>query len=109
MMTQTQAAITITICAVATLLTRALPFFAFPSHKPTPKYILYLGKVLPFAITGMLIVYCLKDTVVLSYPYGIPELIAIVVVSGIYLLFKNSLLSIAVGTILYMVLVQVVF
>lgn len=108
-MTTAQAAIMVAVFAGGTLLTRALPFMLFPPHKPTPRYVVYLGKVLPFAITAMLIVYCLKDAVVLSWPFGLPEVIAILVVVGLFLWVKNSLVAIAAGTILYMVLVQLVF
>ncbi len=108
-MTTLQAVLTVAICAIGTFLTRSLAFFAFPDHKPTPKYIVYLGKVLPFAITAMLIVYCLKEVTPGVYPFGLPELIGVAVVSVSYLAIKNSLLSIGLGTIVYMVLVQVVF
>lgn len=103
------AAIMVAIFAVATFLTRVLAFVVFPANRTTPRYVVYLGKVLPYAITTMLIVYCLKNVSIAVYPHGLPELIAIVVVSVIFLLFKNSLVAIASGTVLYMVLVQVVF
>lgn len=108
-MTTAESLIMIAVCAIATFLTRWLPFALFPKDKPTPKYILYLGKVLPFAITGMLVVYCLKDISVLAYPYGIPEIIGVATVAILYKLFKNSLVAIGVSTVLYMVLVQVIF
>ena len=65
--------------------------------------------MLPYAIMGMLVVYCLKDTTVLSWPYGIPELISCVVVVLLHVWRKNTLLSIGVGTACYMVLIQLVF
>lgn len=108
-MTTVESLVMIAACAAATFLTRWLPFAIFPKGKPTPKFVLYLGKVLPFAITGMLVVYCLKNVSVLSYPYGIPELIGVATVVILYKLFKNSLLAIGVSTVLYMILVQVVF
>lgn len=108
-MTVPQTLITILLMALVTLFTRALPFIAFPANKPTPKYVVYLGRVLPFAITGMLVVFCLKDVALLAAPHGLPELIAIGVVAGLFLQFKNSLVAIAAGTVLYMVLVQLVF
>jgi len=101
--------IMIAIMAVLTLVTRALPFFVFPAHKPTPPFITYLGRALPYAIIGMLIVYCLKDVAPLTAPHALPEVIAIAVVTALFLWKRNSLLSIGVGTVLYMVLVQVVF
>lgn len=101
-----QALITIGIIALCTLLTRALPFWVFPVNKPTPKWVAYLGSVLPYAIIGMLIVYCLKDTALGSAPYGLPEALGVGAVAGLYLWRKNALLAIAGGTVLYMVLVQ---
>lgn len=99
----------VAIFAIATLATRAAAFMLFPANRPTPQYVVYLGRVLPFAITGMLVVYCLKHITPLAYPFGLPELIAVLAVAGLYLGFKNSLLAVAGGTVLYMVLVQLVF
>ena len=93
--------------SVVTILLRTLPFLVFRNH--TPKYISYLGKVLPPAIIGMLVIYCLKDVTVFSYPYGIPELIAVACTAGVQAWKRNSLISILSGTVLYMVLVQMVF
>ena len=104
-----QAVIMVAIFAAATFFTRVAAFLLFPANRPTPRYVAYLGKVLPFAITGMLIIYCLKDVSLFAWPHALPELIAIAVVAGLFLLFKNSLLAIAAGPMLYMVLVQVVF
>lgn len=95
------------VVTVATVLTRALPFILFPENKKTPKYIVYLGKVLPLTIVGMLVVYCLKDVSILSGTHGIPELIAIVVIVLLHLWKENTLLSIGVGTALYMFILQV--
>ncbi len=93
--------------SLVTILLRTLPFLVFRNH--TPKYISYLGKVLPPAIIGMLVIYCLKDVTVFSYPYGIPELIAVACTAGVQAWKRNSLISILSGTVLYMVLVQLVF
>ena len=101
--------ITIAICAFGTMLTRFLPFLVFSAKKPTPKYIEYLGKALPCAVFGMLVVYCLKNVSVFTGSHGIPELIGIVVTAGLHLWKKQMLLSIAGGTIIYMLLVQLVF
>lgn len=95
------------VVTIATILTRALPFILFPEHKKTPKYILYLGKVLPLTIVGMLVVYCLKDVSILSGSHGIPEMIAIIVIVLLHLWKENTLLSIGVGTVLYMFILQV--
>ena len=81
----------------------------FGEKRKTPEIVLYLGKVLPCAIMGMLVVYCLKEVKPLVYPYGIPELLGILFVAGLHLWKRNSLLSIGAGTVFYMILVQVVF
>lgn len=108
-MNATQACITILTVAAVTFLTRWLPFAIFPSNKPTPPYIRYLGSVLPYAIIGMLVVYCFKSVSIWQAPYGIPEILAGSFVVLIHRWKHNLLLSIAGSTILYMVLVQVVF
>lgn len=92
--------------AIVTLLIRALPFIVFSKH--TPDSILYLGEVLPYAIIPMLVVYCLKSVSVLKAPYGIPELIALIVVC-IHKWKHSTLLSILLGTMTYMFLIQTVF
>ena len=108
-MTLTQRLVTIGLCALATMLTRFLPFLLFSSRRPTPKYVQYLGRALPPAIFGMLVVYCLKNVSIVSGSHGLPELIAIAVVAALHLWRKQTLLSIAGGTIAYMLLVQLVF
>lgn len=97
------------LMALASLLLRAAPFLLFPASRPTPRYVLYLGRFLPFAIIGLLIVYCLKNVSFVAFPFGLPEAIALLYVAAIHLWRKNTLLSIGTGTVLYMVLVQVVF
>lgn len=99
----------ILLVALTTFATRVTPFLIFPKGKEIPKTIQYLGKVLTPAIIGMLVVYCLRNTVILSAPHGIPELIAVVVVAVLHVWKRNNLLSIGAGTILYMVLIQTVF
>lgn len=101
--------IMIAVMTLVTMATRFLPFLIFGEKRKTPKSILYLGKVLPCAIMGMLVVYCLKDVAPLSSPYGLPELLGIAAVAGLHIWKRNSLLSIGVGTVFYMVLVQLVF
>lgn len=108
-MNSSQHLIIIAACALATMLTRFLPFLLFPAGKPTPKYIRFLGHALPGAVFGMLVVYCLKGVDLLSGSHGLPELIAIAAVVGLHLWKRKMLLSIAGGTILYMLLVQLVF
>lgn len=99
----------IVVAALVTAATRFLPFLIFGGGKKTPDIIIYLGKVLPYAIMGMLVVYCFKDVNFLATPHGIPELLSCVVVAALHLWRRNSLLSIGVGTVFYMVLVQLVF
>ena len=108
-MTLTQQIITIALCVLGTMATRFLPFIIFSGNKPTPKFISYLGKALPAAIFGMLVVYCLKNVNLLAFSFGLPELIAIVFVVALHLWKRQMLLSIAGGTVLYMLLVQLVF
>ena len=108
-MTTTQQLITILMISLGTLSMRFLPFLIFPAGKPTPKYIQYLGKVLPGAVFGMLVVYCLKNVSVTSFPFGIPELIGIAVTAALHLWKKQMILSMGAGTIVYMLLVQLVF
>ena len=97
----------IAVMAAVTLLLRFLPFMVF--RRETPPYIAYLGKVLPPAIIGMLVIYCLKDVTIAEPPHGLPELIAAACVVFSQVWKRNSLLSILAGTLVYMVLVQVVF
>ncbi|MDD6182146.1 MAG: branched-chain amino acid transporter permease [Lachnospiraceae bacterium] len=108
-MTLTEQIITIGMVVLGTMMTRFLPFLLFPADKPTPKYVQYLGKVLPAAVFGLLVIYCLKDVNIFTGSHGIPELIAIGVVVLLHLWKKQMLLSIAGGTICYMLLVQLVF
>ena len=97
------------MCVVGTMLTRFLPFLVFRSKRPTPRYIQYLGRVLPGAIFAMLIIYCLRDVSLLQGSHGLPKLIAIAVTVGLHLWKRQMLLSIAGGTICYMLLVQFIF
>ena len=99
----------IAVAVLVTMATRFLPFLIFGEKRKTPLIIEYLGKVLPCAIMGMLVVYCLKDVSFLSAPFGLPELIACVVVAALHVWKRNSLLSIGGGTVCYMLLVQLVF
>lgn len=105
-MSVTEQVITIAMVVLGTILTRFLPFLIFPSGKPTPHYIQYLGKVLPSAVIGLLVIYCFKDVSLLSGSHGIPEFIGVAVVAMLHFWKKKMLLSIAGGTIVYMILVQ---
>lgn len=106
-MTSQQQIITVVILAVVTFMTRALPFIVFPAGKPTPKYIQYLGKALPLAVFGMLVVYCLKDVQWLEGSHGIPEILGIAAVVLMHLWRRQLFLSMAVGTAVYMILIRV--
>ena len=108
-MTLPQQLVTLAAVVLGTMLTRFLPFLVFPAGKPAPKYVAYLGRVLPAAALGLLVVYCFKDVSFLSGSRGLPELIGVAVVAALHLWRRNMLLSIAGGTVCYMLLVQLVF
>lgn len=99
----------IVIIAVVTRFLQFLPFWIFNGKRHRPAYIKYLGKILPYAMMSMLVVYSLRNVSVVTYPYGIPELICVLLVAILQYWRHNSLLSIASGTVLYMILVQLVF
>lgn len=108
-MTTIEQIITIGLCVIATMLTRFIPFMVFSEKRKTPSFILYIGKYLPSAVLGMLVIYCLKDVSIISGTHAIPELIAIAVTVVLHLWKRQMLLSIAGGTICYMLLLQFVF
>ena len=101
--------ITIAVVVLGTRTTRFLPFLLFPAHKQTPPLVAFLGRVLPSAVMGLLVVYSLKDTSILESTHGLPEALAVAVTVLLQLVLKNLLLTIAGGTICYMLLVQYVF
>lgn len=103
------AVLTIAVCALVTAALRFLPFLIFGENRKTPPVIAYLGQVLPFAIMGMLVVYCLKDMSFTNAPFGIPEIIGCAAVAGLHVWKRNTLLSIGAGTVCYMLLVQFIF
>ncbi len=105
-MTVLQQFIIIGMVVLGTVLTRFLPFLLFPAGKPTPKYIQYLGKVLPSSMFGLLVIYCLKNVSLFTGSHGIPELLAILLVTALHMWKRQILLSIAGGTLFYMLLVQ---
>ena len=108
-MTLTEQIITIAICALGTMATRFLPFLLLSEKRKAPAYVQYLGRVLPAAVFGMLVVYCLKNVSFLAGTHGLPELIAIAATAALHLSWGNMLVSIAGGTVVYMLLVQLVF
>ena len=108
-MTAAQQLITIGMVVLGTLITRFLPFLLFPAGRPTPRYVQYLGKALPPAALGLLVVYCLKDVDFTGGSHGLPELISMALVTALHVWRRNTLLSIAAGTVCYMLLAQFVF
>ena len=99
----------VAVSAAVTALLRFAPFLIFGKGRKTPALVTYLGKVLPCAIMGMLVVYCMKDVAVTAWPHGIPELLGCAIVALLHIWKRNSLLSIGVGTVAYMLMVQFLF
>lgn len=108
-MSLTEQIITIAICALATMATRFLPFLIFREGRPTPMLVTYLGKALPSAIFAMLVVYSLRNVELFGASHGLPEALAIALTVGLHLWKRQMLISIAGGTLCYMLLVQFVF
>ena len=102
-------ALIVAIAAAVTIALRFLPFLIFGEGRETPGLIGYLGRALPYAIMGMLVVYCLKGIDLTAAPFGIPELVGCAVVAGLHVWKRSTLLSIGAGTVCYMILVQAVF
>ena len=99
----------VAVMAVVIAFLRFSPFLAFPEGRKRPKVVTYLGSVLPYAVIGMLVVYCFKGVSVFRYPWGIPELLASALVLGLHVWRRNTLISVFSGVAFYMVLVQLVF
>ena len=108
-MTLSEQIITIGMVVLGTMLTRFIPFILFPSGRPTPRYVQYLGVMLPSAALGLLVVYSIKDVSFLTGSHGLPELIAITAIVLLHKWRGNMLISIAGGTLLYMFMVQFIF
>ncbi len=108
-MTIAQQIITIVLCILGTMATRFLPFLIFNEKRTIPPVIQYLGKLLPAAVFGLLVVYCLRNVSVLQGNHGVPEFIAILVTGTLHIWKRQMLLSIAGGTICYMLLLHFVF
>ena len=102
------ALIVILVMGIVTLGTRLLPVLIFGRGEKVPEYVVYLGKVVPFTAMGLLIVYCLRDVSFLAAPHALPEILSLAVVSLSYLWKRNTILSVVLGTVLYMLLVQLV-
>lgn len=108
-MTLTEQIITIGMVVLGTIITRFLPFLLFPAGKSVPRYVQYLGKALPSAVFGLLVIYCLKNVDLMQGSHGIPELLSLAAVAALHLWKRQMLLSIAGGTVFYMALVQQIF
>ena len=108
-MTAVQCLITAAAILLGTLATRFAPFVLLPKNRPVPRLVEYLGGTLPYAAMGLLVVYCLKNVDVLEGNRGLPELIAILVTGALHVWKRQMLLSIAGGTVCYMLLVRFVF
>ena len=98
----------ILVCAVVTLILRGAPFIIFGGKRKTPAFISWLGSVLPYAVMGMLLIYCLKDVSILDSPHGLPELAACAIVVLLHIWKRNSLLSIGCGTVAYMMIIAII-
>lgn len=109
LLTPVQTILMILGVALGTMVTRFLPFLLFPEKKQQPKIINELSKLLPPAMMGLLVVYCLKGVSIHTFPYGLPEIISIILIVVLHKWKHNVLLSIGAGTLCYMVLVQSVF
>ena len=99
----------VAVCALVTIGLRFLPFVIFRGDRPTPPYIVYLGKALPYAIMGMLVVFCLKNVSLTAAPHGLPEFIACALTAVLHVWKRNTLISIIGGTAAYMIMVQMIF
>lgn len=108
-MNNTAGILIIAALVLGTVITRFLPFLLFPAGKKTPRYVEYLGKTLPYATIGLLVVYCLKGISIGTAPHGLPELLAVAAIVLLHRWKSNSLLSIGAGTAIYMFFIQVVF
>lgn len=107
MITNSQAIILIAVATIATFLTRSLPFIFLNKHRSN-KYIVYLGKVLPFSIIGLLMIYSVKEINFMVMPFALPEIIAIVATALIHRFFRNNLISIGLGTAIYLIIVNII-
>lgn len=105
-MSDLQLLMTVGAMAIATMLTRFLPFILFPDHKPIPPFVTFLADRLPYASLGMLVVYALKDVSVVESPYGLYELLSMALIALVHHWKSNTLLSISSGLLMYLLLVN---
>ncbi|WP_420799771.1 branched-chain amino acid transporter permease [Paenibacillus mesophilus] len=108
-MTFMERMITIGMVVLGTMITRFLPFLIFPSGRPVPTYVQYLGKVLPSAALGLLVIYSIKDVNFISGSHGVPEMISIAITACLHIWKRNMFISIVSGTLVYMFLIQYIF
>ena len=108
-MNNLHSALIVAVVALVTIGLRFLPFAIFSGSKPVPPFVAYLGKVLPYAIMGMLVVYCLRNVSITAAPHGLPELISCALVAVLHLWKRNTIISIVGGTACYMLWVQLAF
>ncbi|HWP50236.1 MAG TPA: AzlD domain-containing protein [Clostridia bacterium] len=109
LLTPVQTLVMIFAVALGTMITRFVPFLLFPETREQPKTVAFLGRTLPPAMMGLLVVYCLKGVSLAHAPFGLPELVAILVTAALHKWRGNALLSIGLGTMVYMLLMQRVF
>lgn len=108
-MTELQRWLMVFALASGTILTRFIPFWFFPENKAIPHWLKKLGDTLPYASLGMLVVYALKGLSVTTYPYGVSEIISLVFITIIHLYKKNTLVSIFLGLVIYLICVNIIF
>ncbi|PHV70090.1 branched-chain amino acid transporter AzlD [Sporanaerobium hydrogeniformans] len=109
LLNSTQTLIMIGAVALGMIINRFLPFLLFPENKKVPNYVSYLGKVLPYAVMGLLVVFCLKSISFIKAPFGVPEFLCVAFTAFLHYWKGNTLLSISTGTVLYMILIQFIF
>lgn len=108
-MDYTHCVLTVAVIAIVTAALRFLPFCIFNGKRKTPNIVIYLGRVLPYSVMAMLVIYCFKNISFAAKPFGLPEIIAGVCVSAVHLYKRNTLFSIILGTVVYMLMIQLVF
>lgn len=101
--------ITALMIVIGTAFLRFLPFFIINKSLSENKYVQFLGRILPYSMIALLVIYCIKDISIIKFPYGLPEIISIILVAFFQIIKRNVLISIGLGTVIYMFLVQVIF
>lgn len=101
--------ITALMIVIGTAFLRFLPFFIINKSLSENKYVQFLGRILPYSMIALLVIYCIKDINIIKFPYGLPEIISIILVAVFQIIKRNVLISIGLGTVIYMFLVQIIF